>query len=97
MHPLLFTIHPIIASITKLNVALSALEHYWNGAILDSVETAINWAANMTWQGIKPIVHLVLTTYDKKIKLLPKELQQYLPEWQSSETLPKWDITIIPI
>jgi transposase len=75
----------------------AALEHYWNGAILDSVETAINWAANMTWQGIKPIVHLVLTTYEKGIKVLPKELKQYLPEWQRSETLPKWDITIIPI
>ncbi|MEG4215584.1 hypothetical protein QUA27_26230 [Microcoleus sp. Pol14C6] len=75
----------------------AALENYWNGAILDSVETAINRAGNMTWQGIKPVIHLVETTYEKGIKVLPKELKQYLPEWQRSETLPKWDITIIPI
>ncbi|NQE38612.1 hypothetical protein E5S67_06397 [Microcoleus sp. IPMA8] len=56
----------------------AALEHYWNGAILDSVETAINWASNMTWKGIKPIVHLVETTYEKGIKVLPHELKQYL-------------------
>jgi transposase len=75
----------------------AALEHYWNGAILDSVETAINWAAQMTWQGIKPIVHLVETIYEKGIKVLPHELKKYLPSWQRSETLPKWDIKIIPI
>lgn len=26
----------------------AALENYWNGAILDSVEAALHWAANMT-------------------------------------------------
>jgi len=40
----------------------AALENYWNGAILDSVEAAVQWASNMTWKGIKPIVHLVTTT-----------------------------------
>ncbi|MEG4459033.1 MULTISPECIES: ISAzo13-like element transposase-related protein [unclassified Microcoleus] len=70
--------------------------YYWNGAILDSVETAINWASNMTWKGIKPIVHLIEITYEKGVKVLPHELKQYLPEWQRSETLPKWDITIPP-
>jgi len=51
---------------------------------------------NMTWKGIKPIVHLIETTYEKGVKVLPHELKQYLPEWQRSETLPKWEITIIP-
>ena len=86
----------IIANIIQLNAALSALEHYWNGAILADVETAINRASNMTWKGIKPIVHLVETTYEKGIKVLPKKLKEYLPLWQRSETLPKWDITITP-
>jgi len=74
----------------------AALEHYWNGAILDSVETAVNWASHMTWKGINPIVNLIETTYEKGVKVLPHELKQYLPSWQRSETLPKWDITIIP-
>jgi hypothetical protein len=32
----------------------SVLENYWNGAILDSIDAALNWASNMTWKGIKP-------------------------------------------
>ncbi|MHC5611948.1 MAG: ISAzo13-like element transposase-related protein [Nostoc sp.] len=72
-------------------------ENYWNGAILDSVETALHWASNMTWKGIAPIVHLVETTYEKGIKVLSQELEQYQPQWQRSETLPKWDITIVPV
>jgi hypothetical protein len=74
----------------------AALENYWNGTILDSVEAAIQWATNMTWKGIAPIVYRVETIYDKGIKVLPTELEQYHPFWQRSETLPKWDITIVP-
>ena len=72
------------------------LENYWNGAILDSVETAAQWAANMSWKGMAPIVQRVETVYEKGIKVLPEALEQYLAYWQRSETLPKWDITIVP-
>jgi hypothetical protein len=44
------------------------LENSGNGAILDSIETAIAWGKNMTWKGIKPIVKLVDKTYEKGIK-----------------------------
>ena len=72
----------------------AVLEHYWNGTVLDSVSTALKWAANMTWKGISPIVHLVTTTYPNGVKVLPLELEQYLDFWHRSETLPQWDITI---
>jgi Rhodopirellula transposase DDE domain len=74
----------------------AALENYWNGAILDSVEAAVQWASNMTWNGLKPIVHRVEATYEKGIKVLSEALEQYQLFWQRSETLPKWDITIVP-
>lgn len=74
----------------------AVLENYWNGTILDSVEAAVKWAANMSWKGVAPMVHLVETTYERGIKVLPDELKQYQPFWQRSETLPKWDITIVP-
>lgn len=74
----------------------AALENYWNGAILDSVEVALQWAGNMTWRGIAPMVHLVNTTYQTGIKVLSDELEHYKPFWQPCETLPKWDITIVP-
>ncbi len=57
----------------------AVLENYWNGAILDSIDAALNWASNMTWKGIKPLVHLVEGTYEKGVKVLTKELEQLQP------------------
>lgn len=74
----------------------AVLENYWNGAILDSVNVALNWASNMTWKGKKPSVYLVEMIYEKGVKVLPKELEELLPFWQRSETLPQWDITVVP-
>jgi hypothetical protein len=50
----------------------------------------------MTWKGRKPTVQMVSTTYEKGIKVLPQELNDDLPDWQRSDALPKWDITIVP-
>lgn len=75
----------------------AALEHYWNGAILDSVEAAVQWASHMSWKAMAPVVYLVDGIYEKGIKLLAEELEPYLPFWQRSEALPKWDITILPL
>jgi Rhodopirellula transposase DDE domain len=74
----------------------AALENYWNGAILNSVEAALQWATNMTWKGIQPIVHLVSTTYQTGVKVLPEVLEHYKRFWHRSETLPKWDVTVVP-
>jgi transposase len=32
----------------------AALENYWNGAIIDSVEAEVKWASNMRWKVILP-------------------------------------------
>jgi hypothetical protein len=74
----------------------AALENFWNGAILESVETALQWANNMTWKGISPLVQHIITPYPKGVKPLPQDLDDYLPFWQRSDALPKWDITILP-
>ncbi len=74
----------------------AVLENYWNGAILDSITAAVRWASHMTWKGIAPIVHRVETTYQTGVKVLKEELEQYTPFWHRSETLPKWDIMILP-
>lgn len=87
---------PYHSKYNQIERCWAALEHYWNGAILDSVEVAEKWAANMTWKGIKPIVHRVEAIYEKGIKVLSNELEQYQAHWQPSATLPKWDVTIIP-
>ena len=74
----------------------ACLENYWNGAILDSIETAIAWAKNMTWKGIKPIVKLVDKTYEKGIIPSQEELELSKKFWDPSTELPSWDVTIIP-
>ena len=74
----------------------AALENYWNGALLDSVEAALQWASHMTWKGSAPIVHLMAGIYEKSIKVLPEVLNLYRPFWQRSEILPQWDIRILP-
>ncbi|MFM6517569.1 MAG: ISAzo13-like element transposase-related protein [Microcystis panniformis] len=57
----------------------AVLENYWNGAILDSIDAALNCASNMTWKGIKPLVSLVEGTDEKGVKVLTKELEQLQP------------------
>ncbi|MEG3987023.1 hypothetical protein QUA13_07660 [Microcoleus sp. S28C3] len=57
---------------------------------------AVNSAANMTWKGLKPIVHLLETTYEKGINVLSQELEQYLRFWHRSGILSKWEIAIVP-
>jgi hypothetical protein len=42
------------------------------------------------------IVHLVETTYEKGVKVLPDKLKHYQSQWQPSPTLSQWDITIVP-
>lgn len=74
----------------------AALENYWRGTILNSVEEALRWAANMKWKGFTPIVELVETVYQKGVKLSAAELAPFSEQWQRSEALPKWDITIVP-
>ena len=74
----------------------SCLEQYWNGAILDCVDSAINWACNMTWKGNNPSIYLVDGDYLKGVKLTKVELEEYLPFWQPSKNLPKWDILVLP-
>lgn len=74
----------------------AALEHYWNGTILKTIDDALQWAAQMTWNGISPFVHLVEGDYPKQISVPKDELAQYEQQWQRSETLPKWDVSIAP-
>lgn len=74
----------------------AVLENYWNGAILDSVEAALQWTSHMAWKGIALVVSLMTGIYEKSIRVLPEVLNRYHPFWQRSETLPQWDITIVP-
>lgn len=74
----------------------AALEQFWHGAILDSVETTIEWASHMMWKGFEPVVHHLRGTYEKGISVDAEALAEFRVDWQPSENLPKWAITIHP-
>ncbi|MDF5721806.1 MAG: hypothetical protein PUP91_15265 [Rhizonema sp. PD37] len=48
-----------VSSFNFTSSADVALENYWNGAILNSVEAARYWATNMTSEGVAPVVHCI--------------------------------------
>lgn len=51
------------------------LENSWNGSILDEVDTALNFAKNMTWKGKHPVaVKLITQTYETGVKLTNKAM-----------------------
>ena len=39
------------------------LENHWNGALLTSIETTLEWAKTMTWRGVAPTVCLLDRVY----------------------------------
>ncbi|MGF1497496.1 MAG: hypothetical protein ACFB8W_11820 [Elainellaceae cyanobacterium] len=64
--------------------------------MLDSVETTLRWAGNMTWKGLHLAVHHVTDVYQKGIKVDAKTLASFRVDWHPSEDLPRWAITINP-
>ena len=67
----------------------ATLEKFWNGAILDSIEAAIEWASRMAWNGMQPIVYLVEGIYEKGVNVLPEVLEACQSFWKRSDILPK--------
>ena len=70
------------------------LEKYWNGAILDSIEAATQWASNMAWNGIHPVVQSIDNIYQKGVTVCRKEMAEVNKWITRSESLPKWDVVI---
>jgi hypothetical protein len=62
------------------------------------VETAAQWAANMSWKGMAPIVQCIETIYEKGIKVLPEALKptgnvlKRCPNGISQLSLLDWDL-----
>jgi hypothetical protein len=91
-----FIIHHTIVNIIRIERCWANLENYWNGAILSTADTALEWASNMKWKGHTPVVHLVERVYEKGIKVCQEVLEELKELWQRSETLPKWDVVVQP-
>ncbi len=72
------------------------LEMHWNGALLERVETVIEFARTMTWKGAYPLVELVTTTYQTGGKLTAEAMALVENQVQRQPGLEKWFVDIIP-
>jgi len=73
------------------------LEQHWNGTLLVDAETMLEWAKSMTWKGIRPIVTLSRTLYQKGVSLSKKAMREIEARLERNPLLPKWDILILPV
>jgi hypothetical protein len=72
------------------------LENHWDGALLTSVKTALEWAKTMTWRGVTPLVHLLDRVYETGVRLSPRLFRPIAARLERSASLPKWSLVIHP-
>lgn len=72
------------------------LEMHWNGALLDSIETACQWARTMTWKYIEPVIQLLDRSYKKGVSLTKQAFDAIEKRLQRNELLPKYHVVIQP-
>jgi transposase len=72
------------------------LEQHWNGTLLDSIETVLQFAATMTWNGLQPLVDLVTTTYATGVKLSNQAMAVLETQVVRLAKLEKWFVDIAP-
>jgi len=73
------------------------LEQHWNGSLLDSVETVLNFASSFSFKDVKPVIQFVSQTYQTGVKLTNKQMQFLEQRFQRLEGLEKWFVLITPL
>jgi hypothetical protein len=71
------------------------LENHWNGDLLNTVDTVLNFAKSMTWKGKHPVVQLVQGIYHKGVKLSAKAMAALETQLQRLPDLGKWFVDIM--
>jgi hypothetical protein len=73
------------------------LETHWNGAVLDSIDAVMAFAASMTWKGTHPLVELITTSYKTGVKLTKAAMQALEAQLTRLSGLEKWFVDIRPM
>ena len=74
----------------------SFLERHWNGALLNSVSTVMEWTKSLVYKCKQTIVDLIDGVYAKGVKPSKEtlsEIQRFITRYADLE---KWDVTIDP-
>jgi transposase len=72
------------------------LESHWNGTLLNTLETTLEWAKTMTWKGLEPVVDVLEHTYKKGVCIGKKGFQSIADRITRHLLLPKYYVTIQP-
>ena len=72
------------------------LEKSWNGYLLDTVYTVVSRAESFYWKGMRTVVRLMDTVYEKGITICRREKEGLEQRLLRSTDLNWWDITIQP-
>lgn len=85
---------PYHSKYNPIERVFGVLEQHWNGSLLDSVQTIINFAKTMTYNGIQPVVKCVERAYQTGKRLTAKQMDELENRFQRLAELPKWFVTI---
>lgn len=70
------------------------LENHWNGDLLDSIATVVNFAQTMTWKGNAPVVRLLTTIYHTGVRLSKKAMIEVEKHLERLRGLERWFVKI---
>lgn len=88
---------PYHSKYNPIERAWGVLENYWNGSLLDSLETVFRFAQNMTYNGVHPIVEIVKKTYHTGVKLTKTAMDVLENRFERLPGLEKWFVLIPPL
>lgn len=71
-----------------------ALEKHWNGTLLDTVDTVVEFAKTMTWKGKHPVVKLVTKQYELGVKIAKAEMKSVEAQLSRRPGLEPWFVDI---
>jgi Rhodopirellula transposase DDE domain len=72
------------------------LEEHWNGTLLDTVDTVLQWARTMTWKAVRPIVQLLDKVYANGVRVAKKAFRKIEERLERHASLPKYCVRIQP-
>lgn len=73
------------------------MEQHWNGSLLDTCQTVLNFAQTMTYKRQQPIVTFVKAVYETGVRLTQTEMHQLEQRFDRLQGLAKWFVTIEPL
>lgn len=73
------------------------LEQHWNGSLLDSIDTVINFAKTLTWRSQSPSVQRIERIYETGKRLSQAVMRQLEKRFNRLAGLERWFVSIRPL